>query len=149
VARLAQALDPEGATAGHGVHQSPSQRSALQCLACGAAQPPGPAAWACAHCGATLAAAGLAEAHRRIGELGPALRAHADKPAPEIVKRRLQAQEGGLQRQRQWAKDMQAEADARMGHQDPAEWGADRVPLARWIGWGLFLLGLLGAWRWF
>ena len=146
IARLAQALDPEGATAGHAVHRSPRQHSALQCLACGAAQPPGPSAWACAQCGATLAAAGLAEAHQRVQELGPALRAHADKPSPEIVARRLQSQDAGLQRQRERAKEMQAEADARMGRQDPAEWGIAQVPRGRWIAWGLFLLALLAGW---
>jgi hypothetical protein len=39
VARLAQALDPEGATRGHAVHRQRSQAGALNCAACGAAQP--------------------------------------------------------------------------------------------------------------
>mgnify|MGYP006878278081 CR=1 FL=1 len=45
----------------------------------------------CATCGATLAISRLADAHARVDALAPALRAHALKPAPEVVKRRLDA----------------------------------------------------------
>ena len=79
VARLAQALDPEGATADHAVHRTRSRATALGCMACGA--PVGlDAAWQCDQCGATLAAPGLVQAHRQISALGPALDAHARKP---------------------------------------------------------------------
>lgn len=130
VARLARALDPEGATAAHAVHATAARQDALQCAACGAAQPPD-AGWRCVHCEATLVAPGLAEAHRAVAALEPALRAHAERPAPEVVRRRLQAQSQGLERQRERAAAMQAEADARMGHALPPE--RDPVEIAHWL----------------
>ena len=57
VARLAHALDPEGATRAHAVHRTAPQRAALPCFACGA--PTTAAARVCSHCGATQAARGL------------------------------------------------------------------------------------------
>ena len=146
IARLARALDPEGATAGQAVHQTATRQSSLHCLACGAAQPPGPARWACVQCGGTLAAAGLVEAQQRIQALGPALRAHAEKPAPAMVARRLEAQNGNLERQREWAAEMQAEADASMGRQRTPEWGWDQVPASRWRFWLMMVAGLLVWW---
>jgi hypothetical protein len=83
------------------------------------------------HCEATLVAPGLAEAHRAVATLEPALRAHAERPAPEVVRRRLQAQSRGLERQRERAAAMQAEADARMGQALPPE--RDPVELAHWL----------------
>lgn len=114
VARLAQALDPEGALAGHPVQQHAARSGALGCMACGAALPR-EAGWTCPQCGATVAAAGLAEACARLQELAPALHAHHQRPAPAVVARRLAAQEPAMQRQREWARQVQAEADARAG----------------------------------
>ncbi len=147
VARLASALDPEGATASHPVHTTPTRRSVLNCLACGSAVPSG-ANWSCPQCNATLVAADLAEAHRRIVELGPALRAHAQKPAPDIVRRRLDAQAEGLQRQREWAAEMQAQADASAGRFDNQAWKISDIPLGRRFGWLALVLALLALWRW-
>lgn len=111
VARLARALDPEGALAPQPVHRVGEQRSTVSCAACGAAQ--GDAgAWRCEHCAATLAAPALAEAHQALQALAPALQAHARKPSPEVVKRRLAAHEPALQRQRERAAQMQADAEA-------------------------------------
>lgn len=118
VARLAQALDPEGATTGHAVHGTRGRNGALACQACGAALPPD-AAWSCPQCRATVTAAGLAEAHRLVAALGPALQAHAERPAPHVVRQRLAAQDGGLQRQRDRTRALQGEADARMGRTRP------------------------------
>jgi hypothetical protein len=118
VARLAHALDPEGATQAHAVHHIATTATALSCAACGAAQA-ADAGWQCQQCGATLTAPGLAEAHRQVLALGPALRAHADKPSPDIVRQRLAAQEPALQRQRDRTAQLQAEADA----QQQANWG--------------------------
>lgn len=115
VARLARALDPEGATEADAVHRTGERATALSCQACGAATSPD-AGWLCPHCGATLTAPDLAEAHRQVSALGPALQAHARKPAPQIVQQRLAAQEAGLRRQRERAAAMQAEADQRSGH---------------------------------
>lgn len=111
VARLAAALDPEAATVGHPVHRAASQASALTCAACGAAQPAA-ARWQCTQCSATLTATGLAEAHRAVSALGPALTEHARKPARHVVQQRLAAQQPALDRARERAAAMQAEADA-------------------------------------
>lgn len=146
IARLAASLDPEQVLDRHAVHATPLRKAALGCLACGAAVPR-EAAWSCPQCGATLVAAGLAEAHARVAELGPALRAHAAKPAPEVVNRRLEAHEPGMQRQREWAADMQAQADARAGRLDSDQWHAD-LPWQRQLGWLAVALVLLALWHW-
>ena len=131
VARLAQALDPEGATRGHAVHRQRGQAGALNCAACGAAQPSG-AAWLCGACGATLTAPGLAEAHRRVNELGPALAAHAAQPAAHVVKARLAQHQPALDRQRSRAAEMQHEADERLGRSAPSRREVDDA-LASWL----------------
>lgn len=115
VARLARALDPEGALEPQAVHRDAARQQALQCGACGAALPPGLAV-DCAQCGATLAISRLADAHARVATLGPALRAHAQKPSPEVIKRRLEALDADLPRRREYAAQMEAEAAARRGH---------------------------------
>ncbi len=122
VARLAQALDPEGATRGHAVHGVAGRAGALGCQACGAALP-ADRGWSCPQCEATVTTPGLAEAHRLVSELRPALLAHAERPAPHVVRQRLAAQDAGVQRQRQRAREMQTEADAAMGRNrpDPSE----------------------------
>ncbi len=125
VARLARALDPEGAIVSQRVHRDAARQQALQCSACGAALPPGQSV-DCAQCGATLAISRLAEAHERVATLGPALRAHAARPAPEVVKRRLEVLDADLPRRREFAAKMQAEAAQRRGHgslADGVDWG--------------------------
>jgi predicted nucleic acid-binding Zn ribbon protein len=115
VARLARALDPEEAIAPQAVHGTRASQAAMQCAACGAALPP-EATLGCAQCGAILAISRLAQAHQSIAALGPALLAHANKPAPEVVKRRLAALDTDLPRRREWAEKMQAEAAEVQGH---------------------------------
>ncbi len=153
VARLALALDPEGATRQHAVHRHPGEAGALNCRACGAAparDQADDAAWLCTSCGATLTAPGLAEAHRQVSALGPALAAHAQRPAPQVVRERLARQQPALDRQRERAAEMQGEADARSGRVPyPARERHD--PLADWLqGWAGDLLhaawGLLRRW---
>ncbi len=114
VARLARALDPEGAIEPHAVHRAPAQQGAMQCVACGAALPPGQSL-GCTQCGATLAISRLAEAHARVNALAPALRAHRLKPAPQVVERRLAALDADLPRRREWARRMEAEARQQSG----------------------------------
>ncbi len=114
VARLAHALDPEGALAPQAVHGLAAEHAALQCGACGAALPAGQSL-DCATCGATLAINRLADAHARVEALAPALRAHAAKPAPEVVKRRLDVLEADMPRRREWAKEMEVETRSRRG----------------------------------
>lgn len=118
VARLARALDPEGATETHAVHQTAARRGALQCLACGAALGSEPALQ-CAQCSATLAVSRLAEAHAQIEALGPALRQHAQKPAPHVVQRRMAVLDADLPRQRAQVDQMRAENDAQLGRTEP------------------------------
>jgi Zn-finger nucleic acid-binding protein len=146
VARLARALDPEAATAGHAVHGIAARSGALQCAACGAAQP-ADGGWQCASCNATLTAPGLAEAHRIVSALGPALQAHAERPAPHVVKQRLDAQQPALDRQRAAAAEMQAEAEARMGRRAPwpesertSPLSARPEPVQRWVMGALLAL---------
>ncbi|MEP7296461.1 MAG: hypothetical protein ABI702_09735 [Burkholderiales bacterium] len=123
VARLARALDPEGALAPHAVHGVQAQQAALQCGACGVALPPGQSV-SCTQCGATLAISRLAQAHARVDELDAALKAHAAKPAPEVVKRRLDALSTDLPRRREWLADMQADAHKRSRLDDEFDWGS-------------------------
>jgi hypothetical protein len=145
VARLARALDPEGVLEPQAVHNDPARQEAMQCGACGAALPPGLSV-DCAQCGATLAVSRLGDAHERVATLGPALRAHAQKPAPEVVKRRLEALDADLPRRREFAAKMQAEADQRRGRGDVGDWGdlfssgtnplrAVLLALAIWFVW--------------
>ena len=131
VARLALALDPEGATRQHAVHQRPGDAVAMNCQACGAAQARD-AGWLCASCGATLTAPGLAEAHRQDNALRPALAAHALRPAPQVVRERLARQQPALDRQRERAAEMQGEADARSGRV-PFTARQREDPLADWL----------------
>ena len=145
VARLAQALDPEGALAPQAVHQASAQQAAMQCGACGAALPPGQSL-DCATCGATLAINRLADAHARVEALAPALRAHALKPAPEVVKRRLDALDTDLPRRREWVTDMQADTRQNSRLDEEFDWGslfssgtnpvrAVFIALAIWFAW--------------
>ena len=127
VARLAHALDPEGAIGLQAVHATKAGQAALQCGACGAALLPGRSI-DCPTCGATSSINHLADAHARVGALAPALRAHALKSAPEVVERRLGALGADLPRRRAWAKEMDAETRARRafgrpeGDGDEADW---------------------------
>jgi hypothetical protein len=114
IARLAAALDPEGATRGHAVHATPGERGALECPACGAPMPAGPRI-ACTHCGATLAVTRIEEATRAVAALSESLRRHAQRPAPEVVARRLESIEGNRQRQREFVAEMEAQARERRG----------------------------------
>ena len=114
VARLAHALDPEGASEPQAVHIARAEQAALHCGACGAALPPGQSI-GCAQCGATLAISRLSEAHERVEALAPALRAHALKPAPQVVKRRLDALAADIPRRREWARNMEDEARQQRG----------------------------------
>jgi hypothetical protein len=111
VARLARALDPEGATESHAVHDTAARHSALECLACGAPLPAGQSAH-CTQCGATLAVAQLGQAHQSVRVLEQALQAHARSPAPHVRARRLLELEGDLSRRRDFARQMEADSDA-------------------------------------
>jgi hypothetical protein len=146
VARLAHALDPEGGTRDHAVHNTPGQRGALECPACGAATPAAQPV-ACPQCGATLSITRLADVARTVGALADALRRHESKPSPEIVARRLKANDGNLERQREWARDMEREAQQRRGH-GGFERGDDQPAVQQARVAALVLLGALCALAW-
>jgi len=147
VARLAHALDPEGATAGAPVHAAGERHAALACRACGAAVPTD-GHWHCRNCGATLTAPDLAEAHRQVAALGPALRAHAEKPAAHVVQQRLAAQSEGLARQRERAAEMQAEADQRSGHVAEPWFSSDDASSLRLPAWAWAAVAAAAALLW-
>ena len=122
VARLAQALDPEGVTASHPVHVTRIRRAALQCLACGAPLRRDLTV-RCEQCGATLAISQLAQAHAAVSALEAGLRAHARSPAPHVRARRLAALDADLGRRREWVRTMEVEAGAsRSAADDGAFW---------------------------
>ena len=104
VARLARALDPEGALAPQGVHGRPAEPRALGCAACGAAlaEP----AIRCPACAAVLALPSLVDAHAAVAALAPALRAHDEKPAPDVVARRLAALDADRSRRSEFVADL-------------------------------------------
>ena len=114
IARLARALDPEAMLEPHAVHDTAARQQAMQCAACGAALPPGDT-MSCAQCGATLAIPSLREAYAAVQALAPALKANAEHPPPQVVKRRLDALDADLPRRREWAAEVEAEARARRG----------------------------------
>lgn len=148
VARLARALDPEGATETHAVHDTSAQHGALQCMACGAALGREPALQ-CTQCGATLAVSRLAEAHAQVEALGPELRRHAERPAPHVVQRRMAALDGDLPRQREFVDQMRAETDARLGHterDDGGGWFSRQTNPLRAVALALLLWWLWQTW---
>jgi hypothetical protein len=75
------------------------------------------------------------------------LRAAAERPSPGVVRRRLDALEADLPRRREWAAQLQAEADAQRGRTvDETDWSelgerwkvpaiAIGVAFVLWIGW--------------
>ena len=123
VARLARAVDPAEALERQAVHATPERQSALNCAACGAAQPPDEGI-RCSQCGATLAITNLAEANASVQALAPALRAAQEKPPPHLVKRRLDALSADIPRRREWAAEMDVEARAQRGGDAEFDWGS-------------------------
>ena len=123
LARLARALDPEEAIDLGAVAAQKARQQAMQCAACGAALPP-EESMSCAQCGATLAIPSLAEANAAVQALAPALRAHAEHPSPEVIRRRLDALDGDLPRRREWVATMERESRGDGAPGDGFEWGS-------------------------
>ena len=146
VARLARALDPLDTIEPPALHRAKPKQGALQCAACGVALPPGETI-GCSQCGATLAITSLADANAQVQALAPLLRAAAERPSPDVVKRRLDALDADLPRRREWAANLQAEADAQRGRSaDQTDWselasrsklplGILAVAFVAWVGW--------------
>jgi predicted nucleic acid-binding Zn ribbon protein len=148
VARLARALDPEAMLGPHELPRSAAKQQAMQCAACGAALPPGET-MSCAQCGATLAIPSLREAYAAVEKLAPVLKANAERPPAEVVKRRLEAIQADLPRRREWVAGMEEEARQRRGHGKPIEWStwvergpqlarAAAIVAAAWVLWGFW-----------
>ena len=145
VARLARALDPEAMLAASELPRSAAKQQAMQCAACGAALPPGET-MSCTQCGATLAIPSLREAYAAVEKLAPVLKANAERPPAEVVKRRLEAIQADLPRRREWVAGMEQEARERRGHGEPIDWATwvERWPqlgraavivAAVWLAW--------------
>lgn len=109
VARMARALDPEGAVENLESQRIGARRHAFNCHACGAAVDKMPSL-SCAQCGATLACTGLREAHDALKGLEPALLQHQMRPGAKVVARRLKALGVDLPRRRDWVHAMKADA---------------------------------------
>jgi len=147
VARLAHALDPLDTIEPPSIHGVAPEQDALRCAACGAALPPDDT-MRCSQCGATLAITSLAEANAQVQALAPALRAAAQHPSPEVVQRRLASLDSDLARRREWAAELQAEAEAAhsRGFGRPTWGGFVRIPLAlAAVGLVLWLLSHAGG----
>ena len=147
VARLAHALDPEDTLAPQAVNNVPARQQAMQCAACGVALPAGESI-SCPQCGATLAIASLRDANASVQALAPALRAAAEKPSPEVVKRRLESLAADLPRRREWAASMEPEPRNEWTPRDDGDgwdWWRDlSVP----VRIGAVALFLLAWWFW-
>ncbi|HEV7576039.1 MAG TPA: hypothetical protein VGO85_08345 [Caldimonas sp.] len=148
IARLAHALDPLDTIEPPAVFRTAARQGALQCAACGAALPEGETI-SCSQCGATLAITSLAEANAEVQALAPALRAAAERPSAQVVKRRLDALDEDLPRRREWIAGMEADAaESRHaagagGRRDDVEW----EPLLRGIGTPMrVVLAALAIW---
>lgn len=146
VARLAAALDPEGATGDHPVHATAPRRADRRCAACGAGQGAAESS-TCDQCGATLVCAGLADAHARVQPLAPALAEHAARPAPHVRARRLAAAAADLPRRREWVAEMERSAGT-SGRVERADEEMDLAAAARDPRWWAAALAVLVLWWW-
>jgi len=144
VARLAHAMDPEGATEALRVHGVAPQHASLHCLACGGALPTGLSA-SCTQCGATLAVAQLRDAVAAVGTLEEALRSHARSPAPHVKARRLAELDGDLGRRREWVRQMEAETEQGRSRSGDADFWAD----LRERPWSVAFAAALVVFAWF
>lgn len=162
IARLARAVDPEGATAQdpqhQTVHRAPTQHRVLNCHSCGAALAD-EHALSCSQCGATQVGTGLQQAHQLLRTLAPALRRHATQPAPHVVAQRLGALRQDTAKRRDWVRDMEMNTHARRDEVSRGHWLSrllgdrfDTDTTRQWesvLAWLLFA-ALIGWWLgWF
>ncbi|MFM8900412.1 MAG: hypothetical protein ACKOF9_10770 [Burkholderiales bacterium] len=151
IARLARAVDPEGATAHDPVHQAahrtPQQHRVFNCHACGAALAD-EHVLSCTQCAATQVGTGLQQAHEVLRSLVPSLRRHEVKPAPHVVAQRLGALRQDTAKRRDWVREMEASTKARHDDSASTHWLArllgdrfDTETTRRWettVAWLLF-----------
>ena len=148
IARLARALDPEEALEPLAVHATKARQAALQCAACGVALPL-EESMRCRQCGATLAVASLADAYAGVQALAPALRAHAERPAPHLVQRRLAALQADVPRRRRWIADMERDAQREPAASEGFAWSSLFRRETNPVRAALVALAGLLAWQWF
>ena len=115
VARLARALDPLDTIEPPAVYRTAAKQSALQCAACGVALAAGRDDRLLAVRRDARDRLARRRERGRAGTRAGVARGGPKRPSPDVVKRRLAVIEADLPRQRAWAADMQAEADARLG----------------------------------
>jgi Zn-finger nucleic acid-binding protein/ribosomal protein L40E len=131
IARLARAVDPEGATARDPEHQAAhrvaAQHRVFNCHACGAALAD-EHALSCSQCGATQVGTGLQQAHLALRGMTPALHRHASKPVPHVVAQRLGVLRQDTAKRRDWVREMEASTNARRDDASASHW------LARLLG---------------
>lgn len=120
VARLAGALDPEGATAQAEVHRTGARADMPACLACGAPISHD-ARLRCGHCGVTLAVGRVEDALQAVLPLEQALREHQQSPAAHVRVQRMRRLQGDLDRRRAFNRELEASARQRHAH----GWGFD------------------------
>jgi hypothetical protein len=141
IARLAAALDPEGASDGHDVHRRDRERHVFRCHACGHSAP-GLAGVACPQCGATLVSTDLRAVHAAVSQLAAVLQAHQQVPAPHVRERRLRALESDLGRRRETVRELERSAAP-----PPVEAEVDSPTVMRLLDVWLGRAGVPWPWR--
>lgn len=157
VARMARALDPEGATEALPVHRAERASHTFTCHACGHSAS-GMAGTGCPQCGATLISTDLKSVHQRLAQLSDPLAAHERSAAPHVRERRMKALESDLGRRRETVRDLErsTRSDDSFGLPSGAgdrdnpidQWLSTlsiRLRVGFWIVFGLFALWMSGA----
>lgn len=156
IARMARALDPDGATESHAIHRTERARHNFTCHACGHSAS-GMAGTGCPQCGATLISTDLRAVHRRLSTLADPLAAHERSAAPHVRERRMKALEADLDRRRETVRDLERSTRREtFGLPPPDEprrdaletWFADlplRVRIGAWVAFGAFVLWTMGV----
>lgn len=138
IARMAGALDPQGATEAMAIHRTARAAHTFNCHACGHSAE-GLEGTACPQCGATLISTDLAAVHRRLVELADPLAAHEKSPAPHVRERRMKALEADLGRRREHVLDLERSSQG-------GKAGTSFDPEGAPVRTGSFWLDALMAW---
>lgn len=159
LARLARALDPEGATGALPVHRQAREQHVYQCHACGHSAA-GLKGFSCPQCGATQASTDLRVVYAALADLEAPLDQHAREPAPHVREQRLRALETDLARRREAVRDLERSAGPEPRGIESEGFGASGsmldVLLGRagvpwtwragfWLAVGLFVAWVLGG----
>lgn len=150
IARMASAVDPQGATEALDIHRSARTAHTFTCHACGHSAS-GMQGTTCPQCQATLISTDLAAVHRRLVELADPLAAHERSPAAHVRNRRMKALEGDLERRRETVRDLERSARGEPFGGLPGEDDSPRRSSFEWLDSLLALSGLsvparVGVW---